>query len=58
MLVELYIIAPTTHNKETTMIISYTDTEAFYDGILSLVKRGIMFTAHDQSLKIELTGGY
>jgi len=40
------------------MTISYPDTEAFYDGILHLLKRGIMFEAYDQSLKIVLTGGY
>ena len=40
------------------MTISYPDTEAFYDGIKSLVQRGLTFEAFDKSLKIVLTGGF
>ena len=40
------------------MTITYANTEEFYDGILHLVKRGLTFTAYDQSLKIVLEGGY
>lgn len=40
------------------MTITFPDTEAFYDGILHCVKRGLTFEAYDQSLKIVLTGGF
>lgn len=40
------------------MTIEYCSDEAFYDGILEMVKRGLEFKACYCKLTITLTGGY
>ncbi len=40
------------------MVITYHSDSTFHDGILSLVKRGVMFSANHKELTITLSGGY
>ena len=40
------------------MKIVYTDLETFHEGVVFLVKAGLMFEANSYILTIELTGGY
>lgn len=38
--------------------IQYQSEQAFYDGLVELMKRGACYTAHHHTLTITLTGGY
>lgn len=38
--------------------IIYRSEQAFYDGVMELLKRGICYTANHDALIITLTGGY
>ena len=40
------------------MVICYTTDKDFYDGVASLVERGLSFITDAQDLSITLTGGY
>ena len=40
------------------MTIEYATTEAMYEGIYELLKRGVGFVCDDAALKITLTGGF
>jgi len=38
--------------------LTYNTEKAFYDGLLALTERGLVFTADPNLLTITLTGGY
>jgi len=40
------------------MKITYSSSEAFYDGVEQCVKRGLQFTADHDALTIKFTGGF
>lgn len=40
------------------MTIEYQNESSFYDGIYSLVLKGLTFQADGEKLTIKLTGGY
>ena len=50
--------APERGQTLSTMKITYTDDEAFYNGIENLVQKGLHFEADHNDLTISLTGAY
>lgn len=38
--------------------ITYSSEQAYYDGLVELMKRGACYVANHHSLTITLTGGY